>query len=206
MKNDLWYVEGQEALFNSNKPVVFPQNAMEVKAQWRRITPEQAPLYHTATLTNTAGEPEIFGLTALHVTTKDLPDWFWATWEHKSNPNREAVIPSHDRAGLPPQLRGTKWENYVLRGTQIDFVGSTGKPTHLANSQIEAGFEATSSCITCHACSTIGPRVPGQDWPYNRLSIFVDSDPATGLPIGAIGAPDPNWFFDTTGAPKYAAA
>ena len=29
-----------------------------------------------------------FGLTALHITTKDLPNWLWATFEHVDNPAR----------------------------------------------------------------------------------------------------------------------
>lgn len=203
--NQLWYVEGQEAMFAQNRPVVFPIDAKEVKAQWRLVTRADAPLFHTVTLTNTDGQVEIWGLTALHITTKDLPNWFWATFEHKSNPNIDAVIPTHDSAGLPPQLVGTVWENYVLRGTQIDFVDATGRPTRLANSQIEAGFEATSSCITCHARSTIGAPRPGQEQFANRLSIFGGVDPVTGQIVGNLGAPDPAWFYtaDPVPAAKY---
>jgi hypothetical protein len=206
VENELWYVEGQEAMFNRNESIIFPTDAKEVKALWRPIAPEEAHLFHTTTLTNAEGELELYGLTSLHITTKDLPNWFWATWEHVSNPNREAVVPSRDRAGLPAELRGTKWENYVLRGTQIDFVDPTGRPTILASSEIEAGFEATSSCITCHARSTIGPAIVGQEFPFNRLAVFIGEDPTGQFPIGAVGAPDPAWFFDTSSGdetPKY---
>lgn len=201
--NNLWYIEGQEALFASGHPIVFPVEAMEVKAQWRPVTPDQAPLYHTTTLTTADGQVHIFGLTALHITTKDLPNWFWATWEHKSNPDRETVIPSRDRAGLPVQLKGTVWENYVLRGSQIDFVDSTGRPTILANSQIEEGFEATSSCITCHARATIGKRDPTLGGAADRLDIFASVAPL----LGSTGAPNPDWFYtlsNGTVTPKYA--
>lgn len=51
-------------------------------------------------------------------------------------------------------LGGTKWANYRLRGTQVDFINSIGRPVILSNSQIERGF-LRSSCIRCHADATV---------------------------------------------------
>ena len=219
VNNDLYYVEGQEAFFNQGKKVDFPIEAREIKAQWRRLDdPAMYGKYHTATVTNN-GATETWGLTALHITTKDLPNWFWATFEHKDNEGIEGVVASHDSFGLDTngdisnQLQqlfqdnklGMKWQNYRLRGTQVDFVDSIGRPTILANSQIERGFQATSSCITCHARASIGPK-PDQsfrtDEPQNpndnnRLSVFESGDPL----LGSIGSPDPSWFIDTTTVP-----
>jgi hypothetical protein len=45
-------------------------------------------------------------------------------------------------------LQGTKWENYRLRGTQIDFIDSMGVPTLLGNSQIEASSRRTPPAST----------------------------------------------------------
>ncbi len=149
--NELWYVEGQQVMFDTGTPIAFPEESKEIKAQWRLIDQDAADRYHTATFINDDGEDELWGLTSLHITTKDVPNWFWATWEHADNTDLEAIVPSVDTHGLPDQLVGTKWENYVLRGSQVDFVDSTGRPTILANSQIEDGFQETSSCITCHA-------------------------------------------------------
>src|SRR5206468_281339 len=42
-------------------------------------------------------------------------------------------------------------------GWQYQFADSSGKPTVLANTQIETYFEKTSSCITCHTLADIGP-------------------------------------------------
>ncbi|MDW9667809.1 hypothetical protein GOB27_14565 [Sinorhizobium meliloti] len=103
-----------------------------------------------------------FGLVGLHIITKDIPNWFWATFEHASNPNPE--VGSLDRyspadTGFPREVAGTIWENYRLRGTQVDFVDAAGRPTTLANTQIEGGFQASSSCITCHARTSIGQRL-----------------------------------------------
>ncbi len=203
VNHNLFFIEGQETFFNDperttsgnkDKQIDFPPEAKEIKAQWRRIEPGRNHLYHTAEITiPSTGEKQMWGLTSLHITTKDIPNWFWATWEHKDNPDREIVIPSRDRIGVPDELRGTKWENYVLRGTQVEFTTSIGVPTVLASSQIENGFEATSSCITCHARATIGPRSEGTR--ASRLDVFRPDDQ------GFIGVPDPSWFQTLTTPP-----
>lgn len=217
--NDLYFIEGQERFFNSGKKIDFPIPAREIKAQWRRLDdPSSHARYHTAQVNN-RGTIETWGLTALHITTKDLPNWFWATFEHKDNEGIEGVVPSKDSFGVAPtgepsaallQLfrdnnLGSKWQNYVLRGTQVDFVDSIGRPTILANSQVERGFQSTSSCITCHARASIGPK-PDQEFdtenPQNpndasRLSVFESDEPL----LGSIGIPNPAWFVDTTTTP-----
>ncbi len=219
VSNDLYYIEGQEQFFNTNAKVDFPVEAKEVKAQWRRLDdPTQYSRYHTAQVNN-RGVVETWGLTALHITTKDLPNWFWATFEHKDNEGREGVVPSRDAFGVSPsggpssdlldlfrdQKLGAKWQNYILRGTQVDFVNSIGQPTILANSQVERGFQSTSSCITCHSRASIGPK-PEQSFnvndpqnpnEVNRLSVFESSDPL----LGSIGTPQPEWFVDTETTP-----
>jgi len=212
--NGLYHLGGQEQFFYDGKRIDFPLAAKEVKAQWRPIREADKPKYHWAAVRRD-GQTEVWGLTAIHITTKDLPNWFWATFEHVDNPNlAEAepwLLPSHDRFGCtqPPfdcnqapaevagvRLTGTKWENYRLRGTQIDFVDSTGKPTVLANSQIEQGFQLSSSCITCHATATIGPRlVDPQLNPRQvaqRLHFFVLS--SRGDIEGRVGSPPPSLF------------
>ena len=103
-----------------------------------------------------------FGLVGLHIITKDIPNWFWTTFEHVDNPL--ANIDSLDRysppgQGYPPEVEGTIWRFYRLRGTQVDFVTSVGRPTILGNTQIEGTFQESSSCITCHARASIGRRL-----------------------------------------------
>ena len=134
--------------------------------------------------------------TALHITTKDIPNWFWATFEHVDNPSREGAegwqTPTVDSAsdfrGFPSGLgiENSRWQYYRLRGTQVDFVDSFGNPTILANSQIESGFQVTSSCITCHARAAIGPRIPDSPG-ANRLSIFKSELPQNQSPSIVIG-------------------
>lgn len=142
------------------KTIHLPPAAKEIKARWQEITEDEKPRYHWVTFENTDGSSQTWGLTALHITTKDLPNWFWTTFEHVDtsenweNPTIDAYScpqnPMNCEA-VPPEIRGTKWENYRMRGTQVSFVDSRGDPVRLASSQIEEGVQDTSSCMTCHA-------------------------------------------------------
>jgi hypothetical protein len=198
--NKLYNLDGQNDLSKQGRLTIsFPARSKEIKAQWREISEAQKPRYHWTSLKAPDGKTRIYGLTALHITTKDLPNWFWATFEHVDNatrPGNEAwKLESRDtfactiapfNCNLAPKgigLEGTKWENYRLRGTQIEFIDSRGTTTLLANSEPEEGFQATSSCMTCHSRSTIGPK--GND----RLDIFKSDGTSFN------GAPDPGWFI-----------
>jgi hypothetical protein len=187
----------------------FPPAAKEVKAHWIKLDdPADQARYHTGV----GSDGTVYGLVGWHVTTKDLPRWFWATFEHVDNETRwPAEHPSFfagwserpidrfaceneapDCAKIPAGigLEGTKWENYRLKATQIDWVDSVGRPTVVVNSKIEGGFiQSNSSCISCHALAMIGegpipmpfsiinPDVPVD--PLGRVANFVgvvDSD------------------------------
>ena len=200
--NALFNVEGQLAQVAAGKENLnFPPSSKEIKAVWRKIREADKPRYHWAEVTASSGAREAWGLTAIHISTKDVPNWFWTTFEHIDNkpagsgtsdmPNIGWQTKSVDRFACPAPphdcdkapagigLQGTKWENYRLRGTQLDFVSSIGATTILGNSQIEAGFQATSSCVTCHAVAAI-------DRQGGRLGGFT--------PI--VGVPQPEWFRD----------
>lgn len=205
--NGLYNLDGQIALAKTGaRAIVFPALAKEVKAQWREIEPADKPRYHWTEVSMPDG-PKLYGLTALHITTKDLPNWFWATFEHIDNKLSQAdggrsgnegwLLESIDRFTCPKSpvdcnrapdvapIRGTRWTNYVLRGTQIDFIESTGEPTLLANSQPEQGFQSTSSCMTCHARASVGAD-------GRRLRVFTTLP--DGRSGGHVGPPDPSWF------------
>jgi len=186
--NDLYYVEGIEAYAKQGKKFEFTPDAIEIKAQWRKITSAQASRYHVAKVTAAGGTVQLWGLTSMHITTKELPNWFWATFEHKDNPGRELVIPDVKPQDQPAALQGTVWENYVLRGTQTDFTDSIGRPLLLASSQIEDGFQDSSSCITCHALATVNPAQTGR--PQIDFLEFFDSSGK-----GYTGAPDTKRFL-----------
>jgi len=202
-QNKLYNIQGQVAQYTSGKAnLSFPQNAKEIKAEWRKIRETDKPRYHWAEVTRNNGTKEVWGLTALHIITKDLPNWFWATFEHVDNKvagpldggfiNTGWLTKSVDRYTCPAGphdceqaplgigLQGTKWENYRLRGTQIDFIDTTGIPTLLANSQTESPFQKTSSCMNCHSRATI-----------NR-----DGSDDLGFFPPQLGSPNPDLFRD----------
>lgn len=137
-----------------------PIGTKEVKARWTEITEEDKPRYHWTVFKDKEGVEHLWGLTGLHITTKDLPNWFWTTFEHVDiapefvNQSRDAYACPDQPIGCdasPAELKGTKWENYRLRGTQTNFVDPRGRTVTLANSQIEDGIETRSSCMTCHS-------------------------------------------------------
>ena len=141
-----------------------PPGTKEIKARWSQITEEDKPRYHWTRFRDQHGNEQLWGLTGLHITTKDLPNWFWTTFEHVDNApgfvnkSVDAYSCPDQPEGCnasPPELKGTKWENYRLRGTQTNFVDVRGRTVVLANSQIENGIEDRSSCMTCHAESAL---------------------------------------------------
>jgi hypothetical protein len=175
--NQLYSIEGQQWFFYNRQPVSFPMGAIEVKAIWRPIEEEDKVRYQwTAMKDPKTGRKLNYGLTALHITSKVLPKWFWATFEHVDNPYRAGIHdegwlnPSRDSVACPPGfldcnrapagfgLEATRWANYRLRGTQVDYVDADGSPVILANSEIETGLQQSASCMSCHARATIGPN------------------------------------------------
>ena len=187
LKEKLYNLNGQQqyardVIAGKRDTISFPPDAMEVKAAWIELTPEQLAqgrdkLYYLA---NYQGKK--YGLIALHILTKDMPNWFWATFHHKDQPNGGVGTP--DVLGAPAELKGTGWENYVLGGTQTDFVDLTAAPTRLSDYHIEYGF-TESSCMSCHA----------------RASASPDSGPGNaGLPPGvSLGSLKPSDYRDANG-------
>ena len=152
-----------------------PPETKEVKGRWMQISEEDKPRYHWTIFKDKDGDEQLWGLTALHITTKDLPNWFWTTFEHVDiapefvNDSVDAYSCPDQPVGcdaVPEEIKGTKWENYRLRGTQTSFVDQRGRKVVLANSQIEDGIEERSSCMTCHAeaaLETNGRPIPISD-------------------------------------------
>jgi hypothetical protein len=214
--NGLTTRRGLAAFFG--KTMDFPVDTVEVKAEWLPVSElkawngvsveEAASFYHI----NSAafGDDTMpVALVALHITTKLVPNWTWATFEHWKNPGRcdddgcrdtfgseQPVIAAnrktesgYDRCAPSAALRhlfaetgvADIWLNYCLKGTQTDFVTSTGEPTRLGNSvaeTINAGVpHGRSSCITCHA------------------EAAFDKDGRTAKADPRVGAPLPKWFI-----------
>ena len=91
--------------------------------------------------------------------------------------------------GVRNETIGSLWQNYILRGTQIDFVTQFGAPTVLSNPVIENGFQ-NSSCMSCHARASVGARKIGSNGlPSSSLNTLSPGDPTLGVPdAGLFGA------------------
>lgn len=223
--NELYNLDGQMRVVSAGRAVSFPQAATEIKAKWRPIRADERMRYHTVTVRFADGTTRLYGLTALHIVSKALPQWFWATFEHVDNPTLPGAdgwqLPSRDHFACGPAgaasagvganandcnraprsigLEGTVWQNYRLRGTLTSFVDTAGRPNLLANSELEAGMQPTSSCITCHARSALA-LVAGVP---TRLPIFDTSgSPAALDRRGFTGLPQPQWFADPANGAK----
>jgi hypothetical protein len=204
--NKLWYVEGQIEAFNKGMTINFPTASLEVKANWRPITAAEAPSYLSAKGSN----GQLFGLIAMHVLSKDVPNWFWATFEHKSNPCYGKYLAPQDNFGFPnggtasPALVAMfkkygvnpVFLNYRLDGAMVDFTDSEGAPIILGNSITENTFQTTASCITCHARATVSPST--KSFGQGRLSVFNPNSQSYN------GTPNPSWFWNFSAKPPTA--
>src|ERR1051326_406688 len=126
----LWYLEGQEAHFKDTNKLEFPPGSIEVKAEWQHQEPCDPQVFHCKM--DSTGKS--FALIALHITSRALPNWFWATFEHRKNQNHCAprcfdsfgAVPKDGRdpqpsASLLKLLKaaglGPEWKNYLLEGS-----------------------------------------------------------------------------------------
>ena len=223
--NKLHTRAGLRVAFAVGQPISFPIKSMEVKANWVPVGNRSPSEYHI----NTASDNKRYALVSMHIISKQVPNWTWATFEHKDNLGRCDFIGCHDKFGAVVQdvtahdTPGGKydpcvkspalkklfadnglpalWENYCLKGSQVDFVSATGVPTHLGNSVTEAGFDDTSSCITCHSRASVtstGKFVT----PAGFLDPPIQAVCPRGSPCSPNGAPNPAWFWNNPGQPN----
>ena len=156
--------------------------------------------------TNTSAGTE-YALVSLHVASRQNENWVWGTFEHQMNPGRcddigcydsfgavqPAVLPARNAVNTQygacaksPALQtlmqqaklSAVWQNFCLKGTQVDYLAPDGTPYALGNSVIERivgnGTVAASSCIGCHAYASFGadgkPRPSATAMlPYNPM-------------------------------------
>jgi hypothetical protein len=212
VQHDLWYQEGLAARFGEGFKLDFPVAAIELKLNWLPMKYVRDPSrYFTVEL-----EGELQGLVAIHISTKDLPNWFWATFEHIDNPGRCDYIGCRDSFGMEPaavpprnELKTTYppgmltpmleammeaanldpvFQNYRLKGSQTNFTDSMGEPTLLGNSVTEYGFVPTASCITCHGRA-------GVDWNGKKpANLRIFGEKLGGQTFN--GPLDPELFYD----------
>jgi hypothetical protein len=221
--NDLYKVSGLKAMYG--KEISFPVDAIEVKANWlpvsaipaftnNKVSLADVPkLYHV----NTGSDGKQYAMVAMHIISKLVPNWTWATFEHTQNPARCDILGCIDHFGAQTQvvspnsqasqgypactkssalnalIAAANWDkafaNYCLKGTQTDFTDNTGLDVRLGNSVTEDGFVNRSSCMTCHGRAAFNAN--GQ----KTSNAGFDNGVA---PIGPI---NPSWFWSFTNTP-----
>ncbi|MBL0074341.1 MAG: hypothetical protein IPP34_22115 [Bacteroidetes bacterium] len=84
VSNDLYNAQGLESVYASypNKKIDLPVEAKEIKAIWATIETKDTARYHFAL--GKDGKT-YYGLKGIHIITKDIPNWFWSTFEHMDN-------------------------------------------------------------------------------------------------------------------------
>ncbi len=241
VQNNLYKVSGLKAAFASNKLLSFPVDSIEVKANWVEVsslrnfngfsgTPaDAAKIYHV----NSAGGKQ-YALVAMHVISKLVPNWTWATFEHKDNPGRCDVLGCKDDFGaqqkvVPPQSAvesrdrypgcvktpeltklfdqvklDPAYLNYCLKGSQADFTDATGLAIRVGNSVTEQGFVNQASCMSCHGRAAFDSS--------GHMTTFAGFDPiSVGLSLfenageGPVGAIKSSWYWVSDGPPSFPA-
>jgi hypothetical protein len=191
----------------------FPIDTIEVKAEWLPVSEleawngvaaeEAASLYYVNTA-EIGGARVPVALVALHITTKLVPNWTWATFEHWENPGRcddegcrdafgaaEPVVAAHrkpergyEKCAPSEALRklfagagvADIWLNYCLKGTQTDFVTPTGEPTRLGNSVAETiNAGVPHGRSSCITCHA--------EAAFDRHGKTAKADPNIGAPL-----------------------
>ncbi len=118
LDNDLWYQEGVAAQYAKAaakatqinlqtinqvvQTINFPIESVEVKTNWILITEAQKSKFKWSYLQDTTDQNKVklFGLVAMHISSKVLPQWFWCTFEHVDNTERSDYLGSYDDFGV----------------------------------------------------------------------------------------------------------
>jgi hypothetical protein len=219
---------GLRAAFAAGVPISFPIDSIEVKANWKPAANRSPSEFHI----NTASDGKRYALVAMHIISKQVPNWTWATFEQKDNLGRCDYIGCRDSFGatvvdLPahaspggrydsciktPAVKKlladaglpSLWENYCLKGSQVDFTTPTGVPTRLGNSVTEDGFTATSSCMTCHSRSAVeanGKPAFQAEFLNPPIPSVCPSTPDQTA-CSPNGSPNPGCFWNNLGQPN----
>jgi hypothetical protein len=223
VQNNLYKITGLKAAYS--KTLSFPVDAVEVKANWvpvdqvpaftlNRVAPaDVAKIFHV----NTASDGKKYALVSMHVITKAVPNWTWATFENEMNPGRCDILGCKDSFGaqsafVPPNAQAAKgypscvktpaltalfasatldgaFVHYCLKGSQADFIDNSGLDIRLGNSVTEDGFVNQASCMTCHGRAAFD---------QNGKATSNAGFDAHGAPLGPI---PPSWYWTFTSQP-----
>lgn len=102
-------------------------------------------------------------LVAFHISSKDTPNWIWATWEHVNNPGRCDYIGCNDSFGYASadKVGANQETNYTTPHTQCDHLDLASWVFKL-NETYESGPRSKNLADTFNALG-IGTKVPAYD-------------------------------------------
>jgi len=164
---------GLAKAYASGLQVTMPTESLSVKGDWVPLPtlvqwiPAVGSIERARELyyTNTSGGVE-YALVALHLSSRQNPNWVWGTFEHYLNPGRCDDMGCYDSFGcktpvvapnlakvdtqygpcpkspaLEAQMQAAHlapaFRNYCLKSSQVDYTDAQGRPTVLGNSVIE---------------------------------------------------------------------
>jgi hypothetical protein len=120
-------------------------------------------------------EGDYFILVAMHYTTKEIPNWVWATFWWHDQPDQGPFA----KGRLPDTEIKGPWRNYLMDVTydMTAPVESDGTPDAAFNPWLEARFinGVNSNCMTCHQ-RALWPMPPSSQ-PENRPWLPVTRGP-----------------------------
>jgi hypothetical protein len=189
VSNNLNTQVGLASAFAKGFKVTMPTSAIAVKGDW---VPVPTLLQWLPQLGSVAKVKQLYyiaisnsleyALVSLHVSSRQNPNWVWATFEHQMNPGRcdsmgcydsfgtkvPVVLPNNaainTQYGACPKTPALKaimekaklsrvWEHYCLKSSQVDYTDADGTPNVLGNSVTERIVgNGTISASSCIAC------------------------------------------------------
>jgi len=240
VQNNLYKVSGLKAAFTASKPLSFPIDSIEVKANWVEVdrlksfngftgTPEDAAkIYHV----NSAGGRQ-YALVSMHVISKLVPNWTWATFEHKDNPGRCDVIGCRDTFGAQPAVTPSQSPTEPSTHHYADCAKTPALLALFAAARVDPAFlnyclkgsqtdfaDATGLAVRLGnsvtekffvgqaSCMTCHGRAAFDS--TGKMTSFAGFDPISiNLPLQAnagnapVGPINPNWYWIPGGPPSY---
>jgi len=186
-------------------------DSVEVKLDWVPASSFKKPTFACPDPTNTLYTQTINGtcyaLVGVHITSKVMPTWLWATFEPASkitNPNRcdpklygkcfdpwgTTSSEPYGKGQTPQQSEELRqamdtahlhpaFRNYFLTGVQTQFVDYYGKPTRLGNSFVEFNQGVAPGKSSCITC--------------HQYAHFDGKRTAQGAPENNFGKPPHGW-------------
>lgn len=230
VKNNLNTQSGLAAAYKKSFDVEMPLESIAIKADWIPLPDllQWVPrlgdigtirkLYYTATV-----GPTEYALVAMHVSSRQNPNWVWGTFEHQMNPGRCDAIGCFDTfgaqiQGVPPNKTAVNtqygscsktqqlktlmasanlspvWENYCLKSTQVDYTTADGTPYVLVNSVIEGIVgNGTVAASSCISCHAYASFGPNGA-PTDAAKAILPFNP-TGKPIQGVLAGSRTFAF-----------